>query len=176
MFTLRTVLQDKYYSLEGESERYMIQTRSQMKVSGVQLPAVHGSTKGLDPHKKPEKQPQPIVSLEIDRKPRLGQGRAGVKRKIKAPPSQYAGPGSSESKTIIIDGKAVSAIDPILPKPILENPRSEVLPPYLFPKGRPHPKPPDQIIKKQDVTDERTDIKRKFTISRKYYIRSLPKT
>ena len=108
--------------------------------------------------KKPEKQPQPIVSSEIDRKPRLGQGRAGVKRKIKAPPSQYTGPGSSESKPIVIYGKAVSAIDPILPKPILEIPRSEVLPPYLFPQGRPPPKPPDQIIKKQDPTDKRTDI------------------
>ena len=54
-FNLRTVLQDKYYSLEGENERCMIQTRSQMKVSGVQLPEVHGSRKGLDPHKIPEK-------------------------------------------------------------------------------------------------------------------------
>ena len=36
LFNLRTVLQDKYYSLEGENERYMIQTRSQMKASGVQ--------------------------------------------------------------------------------------------------------------------------------------------
>ena len=88
----------------------------------------------------------------------MGQGRAGVKRKIKALPSQYTGPGSSESKPIVIDSKAVSAIDPILPKPILEIPRSEVLPPSLFPQGRPPPKPPDQIIKKQDVTAERTDI------------------
>ena len=54
-FSLRTVLQEKYYSLEGENERYMIQTRSQMKASGVQLPEVHGSRKGLDPHKILEK-------------------------------------------------------------------------------------------------------------------------
>ena len=53
-FSLRTVLPDKYYSLEGENERYMIQTRSQMKASGVQLPEVHGSRKGLDPHIIPE--------------------------------------------------------------------------------------------------------------------------
>ena len=33
-FKLRTMLQDKYYNLEGENERYMIQTRSQMKASG----------------------------------------------------------------------------------------------------------------------------------------------
>ena len=88
-FSLRTVLQDKYYSLEEENERYMIQTRSQMKASGVQLSEVHGSRKGLDPHKIPEKQPHLIVNLDIERKPRLGQGRAGVRRKIKALPSQY---------------------------------------------------------------------------------------
>ena len=82
----------KYYSLEGEKERYMVQTRWQMKASGVQLPEVHGSRKGLDPHKIREKQPQPI---DIDRKPRLGHGRAGVRGKIKALPSSYIGPGSS---------------------------------------------------------------------------------
>ena len=37
-FNIRSVLQDKYYSLEGEKERYMVQTRLQMKASGVQLP------------------------------------------------------------------------------------------------------------------------------------------
>ena len=50
-FNLWTVLQDKYYNLEVENERYMIQTRSQIKASVVQLPEVHGSRKGLDPHK-----------------------------------------------------------------------------------------------------------------------------
>ena len=45
----------------------MIQTRSQMKASGVQLPEVHGSRKGLDPHKIPEKQLQPIVRLSIEK-------------------------------------------------------------------------------------------------------------
>ena len=79
----------------------MIQIRSQMKASGMQLPEVHGSRKGLDPHKIPEKQLQPIVRLSIEKKPRLGQGRAGMRRKVKlVPPSQKngvsIGPGSSE--------------------------------------------------------------------------------
>ena len=73
-FNWRIVLQDKYYNLEGETEKYMIQTRSQMKASGVQLPEVHGSRKGLDPHKTLEKQPQPMVRPSIEKKPRLGQG------------------------------------------------------------------------------------------------------
>ena len=63
------MLQDKYYSLEGENEKYMIQTRSQMKASGVQLPEVHGSRKGLDPPKIPEKQLQLIVRLSIEKNP-----------------------------------------------------------------------------------------------------------
>ena len=64
----------------------MVQTRSQMKASGAQLPEVHGSRKRLDPHKIPEKQPQPIIGLDVERKPRLGQVRAGVRRKA-LPPS-----------------------------------------------------------------------------------------
>ena len=131
------MLQDKYYNLEGENERYMIQTRSQTKASGVQLPEVHGSRKGLDPHKMLEKQLQPMVRLSIEKKPRLGQGRAGMRRKVKlAPPSQKSrdstGLGSSESKPIIINGEAVSVVDPILPNTLSEIPRSEVLPPYIL--------------------------------------------
>ena len=114
------MLQDKYYNLEGENEKYMIQTRSQTKASGVQLPEVHGSRKGLDPHKIPEKRPQPVVRLSIETKLRLGQGRAEMRGKVKlALPSQNTGPGSSESKPIIINGEANSAVDPLPSKPIL---------------------------------------------------------
>ena len=124
----------------------------------MQLPEVHGSRKGLNPHKILEKQPQPIVRPNIERKLRLGQGKAGVRRKTKALLSQYTGQGSSESKPIISNGEAVSAVDPILPKPIPEIPRSEVLPPYLLLQNRPPPKPPDEIIKKQDINDTNVDI------------------
>ena len=83
-FNMKSVLQDKYYNVNENKEKDMVQMRSQMKVSGVQLPEVHGSRKRLDPHKIPEKQPQPITGLDVERKLRLGQGRAGVRRK--APP------------------------------------------------------------------------------------------
>ena len=46
----------------------MVQTRLQTKASGVQLPEVHGSRKRLDPHKIPEKQPQPITWIECGKK------------------------------------------------------------------------------------------------------------
>ena len=121
------MLQDKYYNLEGEKERYMTQTRSQTKASGMQLPEVQGTRKGLDPHKTLEKQPQPIVRLTLEKKPRLGQGRAGIKRKVRlAPPSQkkeIIGPDVSRPKTIIIGDEAVSAVDPTLSVPLPEVPR-----------------------------------------------------
>ena len=153
-FSVRSVLQDKYYSLDGEKEKYMVQPRSETKASGVQLPEVHGSRKGLDPHKIPEKQPQPMIGLDVDRKPRLGQGRAVVRRKMKAPPSSYTRPGTSKSRPIIIKDEA----DPILLKSMVEIPRSEILPPYLVPQSRPPPKPPDQLLKRQEVDDSKTDI------------------
>ena len=94
----------------------MIQTRSQSKACGVKLQEVHGTRKGLDPHKIQEKQPQPVVKLVIEKKPRLGQGRAGIKRKVKlVPPSQKRedsiGPDFSRPKPIISSDEAVSAVD-----------------------------------------------------------------
>ena len=130
----------------------MVCTRSQTKASGVQLPEVHGSRKRLDPHKILEKQPQPIIGLDVERKPRLGQGRAGVRRK--ALPPSYPRSGTSESKPIIIS----NGIEPIMPEPIVEIPRSEMLPPYLVPQRRPPPKPPDQLPKGQEVDRSKIEI------------------
>ena len=39
-----------------------------------------------------------------------------------------------------------------------EIPRSDILPPYLVPQSRPPPKPPDQLPKRQEVDDSKTNI------------------
>ena len=122
----------------------MIQTRSQMKASGVQLPEVHGSRKRLDPHRIPEKQSQPIIRLDVDRKPRIGQGRAGVRRKD--PPLLDSRQGTSTSKPIIISDEIGSKT----PKSIMEFPRSEILPLYLVPL--------DKLSKKQEVESSKIEI------------------
>ena len=105
-FNTRSVLQDKYYNVNENEEKYMVQTRSQTKASGVQLPEVHGSRKSLDLHRVPERQSQPIVRLDVDRKPRIGQGRASVRRK--APPLLDSRQGTSTSKLIVISDKIES--------------------------------------------------------------------
>ena len=100
--------------------------------------------------------------MEVDRKPRLGQGRAGVRRK--ALPSSYQRPGTSKSRPIIIQNEAGS----ISPKPLSEIPRSEIPPPYLVPQSRPPLKSPNQLPKRQEVDSSRN--RGELTISRKYNI------
>ena len=151
-FNIKSILQDKYYNVNEDEEKYMVQTRSQTKASGVQLPEVHGLRKRLDPHKILEKQPQSIMGLDVDRKPRIGQGRAGVRRK--ALPLLDSRQGTSASKPIIISDE----IGPKMPKSIMEIPRSEMLPPYLVPQTRPPPKPPDNLSKEKEVESSKIEI------------------
>ena len=149
---MKLVLQDKYYNVNKNEEKYMVQTRLQTKASGVQLPEVHGSRKRLDPHKIPEKQPQPIMGLDVERKPRLGQGRAGVRMKALPPLGQRQG--TSASKPIVIS----NGIGPKMPKSIMEIPRVGILRLYLEPQNRPPPKPPDNLSKKQEVKSSKIEI------------------
>ena len=69
-----------------------MQTRSQVRSSGIRLPEIHGANKGLDHHVQPGKQKSsPIQTFNKGMpthpipKPRIGQGRAGLRRKVKAP-------------------------------------------------------------------------------------------
>ena len=108
-FSLRKVLCENYYKLDNltettEIDKYMVQTRSQAKSSCIKAPVVHAIDKGLIPHVKPEHQksvvtPTTCQTQTIDKgppksivppipKPRIGQGRAGIRRKPKvAPPT-----------------------------------------------------------------------------------------
>ena len=151
-FNMKSVWQDKYYNVSENEEKYMVQTRSQMRASGVKLPEVHGSRKRLDPHRIPEKQSQPIVGLEIDRKPRIGQGRTGVRRK--ALPLLDPKQGTSASKPIVIRDE----IESTRPKSMMEILRGEMLPPYLMPPLRPPPKPPDNLSKREEVESSKIEI------------------
>ena len=54
-FDMKAVLKDRYYYVGNES-RYLVQTCSQAKDSGIKLPEVHGVDKGINPNIKPERQ------------------------------------------------------------------------------------------------------------------------
>ena len=117
-FSLRRVLHENYYRLdnlktpgtETETDKYLVQTRSQAKSSGIKVQEVHGVDKGLIPHvraehqrlvaptmhptppphhTRPMHQTQPIdqglptnVVPPIP-KPKIGQGRAGIEESLR---------------------------------------------------------------------------------------------
>ena len=152
-FNMKTVLQDKCYNNNDKNvDRCMVQTRSQTKASGVELPEVHGSSKRLDPYRIMEKQTQPIDRVEIDKKPRIGQGRAGMRRR--APPLLDIRQETSVSKPIVISNEVESKRSKLMD----DFPRKEILPPYLLPQIRLPPKPPDNTLKKQEVESSKVKI------------------
>ena len=86
---------------ETETYKYLMQSRSQAKSSGIKVPEIHGANKGINPHIKPGRQrPLPTLPMHsipptnlaqpVDKgsptnpipKPWIGQGRAILKRKI----------------------------------------------------------------------------------------------
>ena len=93
-FLLRDQVSDYFYRIDNENnlsrkDKYLVQTRSQVRSSGIRLPEIHGANKGLDPHVQPGKQKSFLIQT-IDKgmpthpipKPRIGQGRAGLRRKV----------------------------------------------------------------------------------------------
>ena len=68
-FTLRSQVDNHFYCIDNKinqpkNDRYLVQTRSQVKSSGIKLPEIHGANKRLDPHVQPGKQ-RPFPSLLI---------------------------------------------------------------------------------------------------------------
>ena len=82
-FNMCKILDDNYYNIE----KYLIQTRSQARSSGIKLLEVHGMGKNLDPNIKPEKQHAISKQGSMER-PCTGQGRAGLRRKRPDPINQ----------------------------------------------------------------------------------------
>ena len=63
---MQSILQSRYYNLgEGNLRKYLVQTRLQVKSSGIKLPEVHGVGKGLDLNIQSERQViKPILTTE----------------------------------------------------------------------------------------------------------------
>ena len=52
-FDKKAILNDKYYNV-GKENRYLVQTHSQSKDTGIKLQEVHGAEKSIDSDLKPE--------------------------------------------------------------------------------------------------------------------------
>ena len=66
---LKSLLHEHFYQIdsmngfsETEANKYLVQTRSQEKSSGIKVPEIHGANKGINPHVKPGRQ-RPLPTL-----------------------------------------------------------------------------------------------------------------
>ena len=97
-FNMQNVLLFRYYNIgERKEDICLVQTRLQARSSGIALPNVQGVDKGIDPNVHPEKQViKPILSSGTkginQNKPRLGQGRSGIKKSSLMSPHNLSSP------------------------------------------------------------------------------------
>ena len=199
-FTLKSQVDNHFYCIHNEinrpkNDRYLVQARSQVKSNGIKLPEIHHANKGLDPHVQPGKQ-KPFPSLPIQTidkgppthpvpRPRIGQGRARLRRKVKAlqpipSPHQLPAQQITEhvSKTVMPlpepTDQSQSCVQPqIMPRPLSQQQpvdptcigpkiQHRPSPPYYGPYVRPPPKPPyviDPLDSWKDLLDNNSDRK-----------------
>ena len=200
-FSLRDQVSDYFYCIDNESnlprkDKYLVQTRSQVRSSGIRLPEIHGTNKGLDPHMQPGKQKSfPIQTVNKGMpthpipRPRIGQGRAGLRRKIKAPlpiasphPLPVQPITEHDSRTAVPLPEPINQsqshvqsqilprqlsqhhlIDPAhIPQQIGPKIQHRPTPSYHDPYARPPPKPPDisdPLDSQKDLLDNESDRK-----------------
>ena len=200
-FSLRDQVSDYFYHIDNENnlprkDKYLVQTRSQVRSSRIRLPEIHGANKGLDPHVQPGKQVSfPIQTVNKGMpthpipKPRIGQGRAGLRRKVKAP-LPIASPHllpvqpitEHDSRTAVplpepTNQSQSHVQSQILPRPLSHHHPIDLThipqqigpkiqhrptPSYHDPYARPPPKPPDisdPLDSRKDLLDNDSDRK-----------------
>ena len=204
LFLLKNQVGDYFYHMDNEviiprNDKYLVQTRSQVRLSGIRLLEIHGANKGLDPHVQPGKQKTfPIQTINKGMpthpipKPRIGQGRAGLRRKVNTlqaiplphqPPTQpitkhiqkavMALPEPTNESQSHVQSQFVTRllsqhqpIDPThIPQQIGPKIQHRSTPSYHDPYARPPPKPPDisdPLDIQKDLLDN--DLDRKVEI------------
>ena len=95
-FNIYKILNDNYYNID----KYLIQTRSQARSSGIKLPEVHGMGKNVDPNIKPGKQHANPKQGHVER-PHTGQRRGGLRRRKPDPINQTINQPSDLSQKIL---------------------------------------------------------------------------
>ena len=136
-FNMREILKQNYYNYV--EDKFLVQSRSQNKASGLKLQAVHSTTKTLIPHEIPEKQPAGISRA------RSGQGRAKVKRKVKLVPNGTPKPvetrplihPDTQPQDVITMQRQLLHVQADIRQPIEPSVENSQTPPYMHPIMRP---------------------------------------
>ena len=162
LFLLGDRVSDYFYRIDNKiklprKDKYLVQTRSLVRSSGIRLPEIHGVNKGLDPHAQPGKQKTfPIQTVNKGMptppipKPRIGQGRARLRRKVN---TIQPIPLPQQLPTQPMTKHIQKAVMP-LPEPITQSP-SQVQPQVLH-RPLPQCQPIDPVHIPQQIGHQNT--------------------
>ena len=184
---MRNVLHARYYHIRKVTakDKYLVQTRLQSKSSSINLSEVHGVDKDINPHVRPEKQTlKPIIvtpetKIPTWKKPRLGQGWAGLRRNVKVvtPPQTNRSvpvmPKAEKQKTETTTQPqtTVGSKPQIKHRPVMQTAPKQLLkpkmltkevPPYPDTKIKPPPRLPDLQDDQRTLVDLHIDINTDF--------------
>ena len=164
-FNMCQILDDNYYG-----ERYLIQTRSQAKSSGIKLPEVHGMGKNLGPKLKPEKQCAIPKQGSMERL-YMDQERAGSRRMRPDPINQTINQPSNFSQKIFSEDRnrnrkkkhvhtkdLTNSINNVSGKMTNNNPLIPDVPFHPGPVYRPLPEPIKQDVAYPQSSQSSTSI------------------
>ena len=143
-FDMKAILNDKYYNVEEEENKYLVQTCSQTKSSGIKMLEVHGAKKGVDLNLRPEW----IVkrSQKLAEKSRIEQDEMNppiqenqVKNQLGSGQRKYTRKPQTEQRA----NKSIEQNRENVPKHV-HNSQEIKVPIYPNQITQPPPKPPDK--------------------------------
>ena len=162
-FDMYKILENNLSTLDKNNfgnGKYLIQTHSQAKTSGIKLLEVHGVEKSLDPNLRPEKQHTFPKQGKLERL-QIGQGRAGSNRRKPDLINQAINQPSNMSQKIpertkIVTGKtkSIHSTDGMNDRLVNNNPFIPNVPFHLDPLLR----PPKQQPIKENITQNKQEI------------------
>ena len=155
---MKAILNDRYYNVEEQEDKYLVQTRSQTKDSGIKVPEVHGAKKGVDPNLRPEWLLR--KSQKLAEKSRLEQKKgdfpkqrnqvidqvgSGQRKETRKPQTEQ-----SANKNIEQSGENISKQE--------YDPQEPIIPIYPNQIAKSLPKPPERVIQDDGQIDLELDL------------------
>ena len=145
-FNMYNTLYETYYRKEM-TDKYLVQTHSQMKATGINLPEVHGTRKTLITSMPLEKQKPQIQGKQVDKnRPKLGRGRAGMQCKHLQPVADTLVSTNKSPKIPTIQKDTKVSMDFPVPQQLITNKTETITQRQVQDKNREQPFYPDPFL------------------------------
>ena len=157
-FDMKAILNNRYYNVEEEEGKYLVQTCSQTKVSGIKVPEVHGVKKGVDPNLRPEWLVR--KSKKLAEKSRIEQKKRDFPRQSDQVTDQLGSGQRKDTRKSQIEQSANKSMDQSRENIAKQgyNPQEPIIPIYPNQVAKSPPKLPDKMTQDDRQIDLELDL------------------